>query len=281
MGAIVISTDAIPPYIKTVSPPNGYDKVGVRSAFVIRAEDRGGSFIDLDTVEVSINGSPVISSGEVVPDTEWDSSKITPWSDGETSLLDIFLSRNIAHSYEEEITVTVVLSDNSDNSSSRTLVYTVEKSKEYDGTSISDLSELEASFLSPFSDPSAEKFRSRILYGILPGATVGTSEEVASCRRAVQLLARYGQAPFVAQYWPSEVGYSDVKIVGSRSLSSLEGIAGQFSEASRQALSFLGRKIDSGLRSYVEGLLPTQPVAASLCLLAILCKQRDIGSDIK
>jgi hypothetical protein len=281
MGAIVISTDAIPPYIKTVSPPNGYDKVGIRSALALRIEDRGGSFIDLDTVEVQINGDPAISVGEVIPGTEWDASKITPWSDGETSLVEVFLSRNVAYSYGEEITVVIMAADNSGNSSSRTLLYTVEQSKDYDGTSVSDLSELETSFLNPFNDPDAEKLRTRVMYGLVPGATVGTSLEVAACRRAVQLLARYGQASFLAQYWPSEVSYSEVKITGARSLSSLEGISGQFGEASRQALSFLGRKLDSVLRDYVEGIIPSQPVAASLCLLAIFCKQRDLGSDIK
>jgi hypothetical protein len=281
MGAIVISTDAIPPYIKTVSPPNGYDKVGVRSALTLRIEDRGGSFIDLDTVEVQINGDSIISSGEPVTGTEWDSSNLTPWSDGETSIVEVFLSRNVAHSYGEDIAVVITAADNSENSSSRTLLYTVEQSKEYDGTSVSDLSELETSLLNPFNDLYAEKFRSRILYGLVPGATAGTDLEVAACRRAVQLLTRYGQAPFLAQYWPSETSYSEVKIVGARSISSVEDIAGQFGEASKQALSFLGRRLDSALRDYVEGLLPSQPVAASLCLLAILCKQRDTGSDIK
>lgn len=282
MGAIVIGgTDIFPPYIKSVYPPNGWDKVGYLSNLVFRIEDSGGSNIDLDTLEVTVDGLTVVSSGEVVTGTPWSGSKVSPWQDGIPSIVEVILEKSEAHYYSHEYSVVLNCSDNDGNLSSRTFICTVEDNPEYEGTSISDFSELEMTLIAPFSNQYAEKFRARVLYGLVPGAESGNSLEKQASRRAVQLLYRYNKNSFISQYWETEVYRPNTKMTDARSMADLSSIEGQFREACRQAISWTGRMLDQSLVSFVEGMLDDQPVAASLCLLSIMCKERDTGGLLK
>jgi len=282
MGAIVIGgTDVFPPYIKSVYPPNGWDKVGSLSSFVFRIEDSGGSKIDLESLQVSIDAEEAVVSGEVVTDTVWGESRVVPWEEGLPSIVEVVLKKSEAHQYSHEYVVSINCSDNDGNESSRTFLYTVEESQEYLGSSVSDFSELEFSTIQSFSNPDAEKFRARVLYGLVPGSEPGTALEKQAARRLLQLLYRYNKNSFISQYWESEVYRSDAKMPDARSMSDLHSISGQFREACRQAILLVGRSLDQDIVSFVEGMLDDSPVAASLCLLSIMCKERDTGGLLK
>lgn len=281
MGSIVLPSDDItPPYIKAVYPPNGYDNVGIRSSFTLRVQDSGDAKLDVGTLQVSVDSINVIEDGSVLAGTAWEGSEVRPWEEGATSIMDVVLSKNIAHGYGHEYVVEVSASDNNGNTSSRVLNFSIQPTSVFSGASPTDLSPLELSVLDPFSSQYAEKFRARILYGLVPGAETGNSLETQAARRLTQLIYGYRQDPFVAQYWEGLSNRPSNRVQDARDLSSLESIGGQFREATRLVLAEIGRGLDQILVGYIEELMPTSPIAASLCLLAILCKARDAGASL-
>jgi hypothetical protein len=280
MGAIVIGSDIERPYVKPIDPANGYDNMTVLSSITIRLVDRGSSVLDLDSLMVSINGDLVIDSGVPVAESEWSNSSVTPWNEPTTTIADVVLVKNSKHDYSAEYTVSVEVADSYSNSSSVVLNYAVQKDPTYTGESIADFSELELSALSPFTTEEAEKFRMRVLYGLVPGATVGSDLEKRACRRLTQLVFRFKQDAFVTRFWENERYDSSSLIQGARSIPDLLAIAGQFKEACRQAIDLYGRFIDESLMEHVEALLVDRPVEACLCFLSILCMNRESGNRI-
>lgn len=275
--------DKSPPTISAVTPRNAATGVSPRAPIVLRIEDRGTAKVDKTSLQLSVNNLAIITDGQVVPDTGWESSQVLPWEEGSTpTVVELHVVKTAVHAYGEQLVVVASATDNASNTSTRTFTYTVEESPVYDGTdSGAVLSPLELSLLTPFANIAAETFRKRVLFGLVPGAVPESTLEKQAVRRLVQLLYRYEQDPVMSRMYVGEPKHANKTMPDARTYSDLLVVYPQFAEALKQVLYTVSRIVDEGLLDHVRALTVNNAVAASLVLLTLLCKIRDVEGSLR
>ena len=275
--------DKAPPTISAVTPRVDATDISPRAPVVLRIEDRGTAKINKATLQLAVNGTEIITDGVVLPDTGWGTSQIRPWEEGlEPTVVELHIVKTAVHAYGEQLEVLAAAADNSGNEISRTFTYTVEESPVYDGTDgDAVLSPLELSLLTPFANAAAETFRKRILFGLVPGAVPESTLERQAVRRLVQLLYRYEQDPVMSRMYVGEPKHANKTMPDARTYSDLLVVYPQFAEALKQVLYTVARIVDEGLLDHVRALTVNNAVAASLVLLTLLCKIRDVEGSLR
>lgn len=275
--------DRAPPTISALTPRVDATDIRPRAPIVLRIEDRGTAKIDKDTIQLVVNGTEIITNGVVLPDTGWETSQVRPWEEGATpTVVELHIVKTAVHAYGEQLVVLAAAADNSGNEISRTFTYTVEESPVYDGTDgDAVLSPLELSLLTPFVNTAAETFRKRVLFGLVPGAVPESTLERQAVRRLVQLLYRYEQDPVMSRMYVGEPKHSNKTMPDARTYSDLLTVYPQFAEAMKQVLYTVSRIVDEGLLDHVRALTVNNAVAASLVLLTLLCKIRDVEGSLR